>query len=81
MKLKGLGNRAYNIIFHTHTVSGITISFALYVIFFAGAFTLFKDEFYQWENPEARIPLVKVVNYDEILSQIKIENPDWLYIT
>ena len=77
MKLKGLGNRAYNIIFHTHTVSGIAISFALYVIFFAGAFTLFKDEFYQWENPEARIPLVKDVDYDAILAQIKIQNPDF----
>jgi len=75
MKLKGLGNRAYNIMFHTHTVSGIVISFALYVIFFAGAFTLFKDEFYQWENPEARIPLVKVIDYDAVLHQIKKQNP------
>ncbi|MEO6686065.1 MAG: PepSY-associated TM helix domain-containing protein [Dyadobacter sp.] len=75
MKLKGLGNRAYNIIFHTHTVSGIVISFALYVIFFAGAFTLFKDEFYQWENPKARIPLVSNVDYDRIFKQIKRENP------
>lgn len=86
MKLKGLGNRAYNIIFHTHTVSGIVISFALYVIFFAGAFTLFKDEFYQWENPKARIPLVSNVDYDAVFKQIKNENPYFelgkdLYVT
>ena len=31
MKLKGLGNRAYNVLFHTHTVTGIVISFALFV--------------------------------------------------
>lgn len=54
MKLKGWGNRAYNIFFHLHTVSGITISAALFVIFLAGAFTLFKTEFYLWENREAR---------------------------
>ena len=77
MKLNGLGNRAYNIMFHTHTVSGIVISFALYVIFFAGAFTLFKDEFYQWENPEARIPLVKTIDYDAVFREIKTKNPDF----
>ncbi|MBE9463390.1 PepSY-associated TM helix domain-containing protein [Dyadobacter subterraneus] len=75
MKLKGLGNRAYNIMFHTHTVSGIVISFALYVIFFAGAFTLFKDEFYQWENPKARVPLVSDIDYDNVFRQIKRKNP------
>lgn len=77
MKLKGLGNRAYNIMFHAHTVSGIVISFALYVIFFAGAFTIFKDEFYRWENPEARIPVVENVDYDHILTAIKKLNPDF----
>jgi uncharacterized iron-regulated membrane protein len=62
MKLKGPGNRAYNIFFHTHTVSGIVISVALYIIFFAGAFTLFKSEFYTWENPLFR----KHISADEI---------------
>jgi len=54
MKLKGLANRPYNIFFHLHTVSGIVLAVALFVIFFAGAFTLFKSEFYLWENPVAR---------------------------
>lgn len=62
MKLKGFGNRAYNIFFHLHTVSGIVLAVALFVIFFAGAFTLFKSEFYLWENPSAR--------------KIKTEEPD-----
>lgn len=75
MKLKGLPNRLYNITFHTHTVSGIVISFALYVIFFAGAFTLFKDQFYQWENPESRQPLTKTVDYDAILATLKKDKP------
>ncbi len=75
MKLSGLPNRAFHILFHTHTVSGITISFVLYVIFFAGAFTLFKDEFYQWENPEARHPITKPVDYDALLANIKTKQP------
>jgi uncharacterized iron-regulated membrane protein len=54
MKLKGLGNRAYNVLFHTHTVAGIVISFALFVIFYAGAFSLFRHEIGQWENPDMR---------------------------
>ncbi|GAA5225465.1 PepSY-associated TM helix domain-containing protein [Membranihabitans marinus] len=42
--------RIYNVLFNTHTVSGIVISAALYVIFFAGAFSLFKAEIAIWEN-------------------------------
>lgn len=75
MKLKGLSNRLYNITFHTHTVSGIVISFALYVIFFAGAFTLFKAEFYQWENPDARQPITKSIDYDGVIASLKKEKP------
>ncbi|QXP52595.1 PepSY domain-containing protein [Cellulophaga sp. HaHa_2_1] len=43
-------NRTYNILFHTHTVSGIVISVALYVIFFAGSFSFFRDEIVNWER-------------------------------
>lgn len=78
MKLKGLPTRIYNIVFHTHTVSGIVISFALYVIFFAGAITLFRDEFYQWENPKARRPIVTTADYDAIIAQLKIKKPDFI---
>lgn len=77
MKLKGLNPRLYNITFNLHTVSGIVISFALYVIFFAGAFTLFKDEFYQWENPAARTELNRPVDYDQILTDLKKKVPDF----
>lgn len=54
MKLKGLGKRAYNVLFHTHTVSGIVISAALFIIFYAGAYALFRDEIMQWEDPAKR---------------------------
>ncbi|MEL6534418.1 MAG: PepSY-associated TM helix domain-containing protein, partial [Bacteroidota bacterium] len=64
MKLKGLGNRAYNVLFHTHTVSGIVISFALFVIFYAGAYALFRHEITQWENPTARVEQNPDFDYD-----------------
>lgn len=45
--------RKYNIFFHLHTVTGIIICVALYIIFFAGAFSLFKDEIHIWEENKA----------------------------
>jgi len=48
-----MSNRNYNIYFHTHTVSGIVISVVLYVIFFAGSFSFFRDEIINWERNES----------------------------
>lgn len=80
MKLKALKPRLHNVMFHTHTVSGIVISFALFVCFYAGAVALFMDELYQWENPEARIDAVApaTVDYDRIYEVVSndIENFD-----
>ena len=45
--------RTYNILFHTHTVSGIIISVVLYVIFFAGSLSFFRDEFVNWERNQS----------------------------
>ena len=45
-----MDKRIYNIVFHTHTVSSIIISVALYVIFFAGSFSFFRDEAVNWER-------------------------------
>ncbi|MEN0004512.1 MAG: PepSY-associated TM helix domain-containing protein [Bacteroidota bacterium] len=70
MKLKGLNKRAHNVLFHTHTVSGIAISFALFVIFYAGAFSLFRDEIGQWENPDMQQLLVEEVNLDQAVALV-----------
>lgn len=70
MKLKGLGDKTYNMLFHTHTVAGIAISFALYIIFFAGAFSLFRYEIMQWENPEARQAVDTDFDYDRALATV-----------
>lgn len=45
-----MDNRKYNIYFHTHTISGIIISVLLYVIFFAGSFSFFKDDISAWQK-------------------------------
>lgn len=75
MKLKGLGRRSYNILFHTHTVAGIVIAFALYVIFLAGGFALFKEEMYRWENPEARYSLPSTIDFDRALAAVQDQIP------
>lgn len=45
--------RNYNIYFHTHTISGIIICALLYVIFFAGSFSFFKDEISAWQGNQS----------------------------
>ncbi|MVM33945.1 PepSY domain-containing protein [Spirosoma sp. HMF4905] len=48
-----MDNRKYNIYFNTHTVSGIIICAILYVMFFAGSFSFFKDDLASWQKNES----------------------------
>lgn len=50
-----MSKRTYNIYFHLHTVSGIVITVGLFVIFFAGAFTLFMKEIEEWEHSNEKL--------------------------
>ena len=61
--------------FHTHTISGIIISAALYVIFFAGSLSFFKEEIQSWENNEvsANGDYFSQANFDSILKNIEKE--------
>ncbi|MFS4446823.1 PepSY-associated TM helix domain-containing protein [Maribacter sp. 2307UL18-2] len=77
MKLKPLGKRAHNIMFHTHTVAGIVISFALFIMFYAGAIALFKDEIYKWENPNARFEAPAWVDYIKVHEAIGNAYPNF----
>jgi uncharacterized iron-regulated membrane protein len=77
MKLKSLNPRLHNIFFHTHTVAGIVISFALFIIFYAGAFALFRDELYRWENHEARKVEVKKIDSEKVLEMVRLHYPDF----
>lgn len=70
-----MSNRNYNVFFNTHTVSGIVVSIALYVIFLAGAFALFMPEIQAWENgnPSKKIER-ETVDYDFLLAKLSEEN-------
>ena len=69
-----MGNRIYNILFHTRTVSGIVISVALYVIFFTGSFSFFRDEIANWERGHTvEIPDEIQLNFDETFQHMSTE--------
>ncbi|WP_417359228.1 PepSY-associated TM helix domain-containing protein [Galbibacter sp.] len=51
-----MNNRSYNILFHLHTISGIIISAGLFVIFFTGSFSFFRDEIANWQKEEYTQP-------------------------
>ncbi len=73
--------RNYNIFFHLHTVSGITITVGLFVIFFAGAFTLFREEIGQWESSGKKTEVVEKkaelkTDYNKMISALENEVPN-----
>ena len=51
---------------HAHTVTGMMISAVLFIIFFAGAYSLFKAEIHQWANPGARTEVPENINYERV---------------
>ncbi|RNL74439.1 PepSY domain-containing protein [Sinomicrobium pectinilyticum] len=66
-----MNNRIYNVLFNIHTISGIIISAALYVIFFAGSFSFFRDEIISWErNEPVQERGLTEVNFDLLLDTI-----------
>ena len=56
--------RKYNIYFHTHTISGIIICALLYVIFFAGSFSFFKDDIAAWQKNTTNLEHAKDLERD-----------------
>ncbi len=66
-----MANRLYNVFFHTHTISGIIISAALYVIFFTGSISFLRDEINAWErNQPIETDYFKTIDFDKALSEI-----------
>ncbi len=64
-------NRNYNIYFNTHTISGIIISAILFVIFFAGSYTLFKKEISAWQsNTSYEAKENTGLNYNKLLDSL-----------
>lgn len=66
-----MNNRNYNIFFHTHTVSGIVISVVLYIIFFAGSLSFFREDITGWEKGESASMTNEVqLNFDQALKSL-----------
>ncbi len=66
-----MSKRNYNVFFNTHTVSGIVISVAIYIIFFAGAFALIKEEIQAWEEGDQISNTERhAIDYDNILKKL-----------
>jgi uncharacterized iron-regulated membrane protein len=64
-------NRNYNIYFNTHTISGIIISALLFVIFFAGSYTLFKKDITAWQsNTSFSAKESTKLNYNKLLDSL-----------
>lgn len=63
--------RNYNKYFHLHTISGIIITVLLYIIFFAGSFSFFKNEIANWQSnkPQEKIA-VQSINYNTLLDSL-----------
>lgn len=71
-----MSNRIYNVLFNTHTVSGIVISVALYVIFFAGSFSFFRDEIISWErNEPVKEAGLSGTDFDRLLDTLSVREP------
>lgn len=64
--------RNYNIYFNTHTISGIIICALLYVIFFAGSFSFFRDEIAAWQKGTSYAGYQNdFSNYDRLVDSLK----------
>ncbi|MEJ4088873.1 PepSY-associated TM helix domain-containing protein [Galbibacter orientalis] len=68
-----MNKRSYNIFFHLHTISGIIISAALFVIFFTGSFSFFRDEIANWQKNEEVTPIETgiTLNIDKVIDSIE----------
>lgn len=62
--------RKYNIYFHTHTISGIIIAALLYVIFFAGSFSFFKDDIVAWQTGSSAVALKPKPEYNFVIDSL-----------
>lgn len=66
-----MSNRIYNVLFHTHTVSGLVISVALFVIFFAGSISFFRDDIINWERQQPIVQGSQMdVDFDTVIDTL-----------
>ena len=69
-------NRIHNELFNVHTVTGITISVALFICFLAGAFALFMDNIDHWEGNVKNNAYDPKIDYERLLEVTEGEGYD-----
>jgi len=62
--------RKHNIYFHTHTISGIFIAALLYIIFFAGSFSFFRDPLGAWQKGISNVNSRITPDYNNLLDSL-----------
>src|SRR5690606_9399128 len=65
-----MNQRRYNIYFHTHTISGIIIAVLLYVIFFAGTLSFFKDDISAWQKGKSVVATDYSQDYNYLIDSL-----------
>jgi uncharacterized iron-regulated membrane protein len=65
-----MDQRKYNIYFHTHTISGIIIAALLFVIFFAGSFSFFKDDLTAWQKGKSHSHVQSQADFNYVLDSM-----------
>jgi uncharacterized iron-regulated membrane protein len=58
-----------------HSVAGVVIGLGLFVIFFAGAFALYRGELHQWADPALRSASTEVASADALLDDALAARP------
>lgn len=65
-----MDKRKYNIYFHTHTISGIIIAALLYVIFFGGSFSFFRDDIGAWQRGKSAVADPPALDFNYLLDSL-----------
>ncbi|MEM1041045.1 MAG: PepSY-associated TM helix domain-containing protein [Bacteroidota bacterium] len=71
---KLVGPRAFKLLWDTHSVTGIVIGLGLFVIFYAGAYALYRGELHAWADPAMRVAEAGVT-VDEAVAPLFAERP------
>ncbi|MEM9389498.1 MAG: PepSY-associated TM helix domain-containing protein [Bacteroidota bacterium] len=65
--------RIYNVFFNTHTVGGIAISIGLFVIFLAGAYSLFVREINRWQEGVKKQEYTTDIDFERVIDSLAQE--------
>ena len=70
-----VGPRALKLLWDGHSVAGVVIGLGLFVIFFAGAFALYRGELHQWADPALRSASTEVASADALIAPLLDARP------